>query len=110
MTVQVNKINIDLSQIQNVDEFHRYIQGIFGFPKYYGKNLHALIDCLSSLRYPEDEMSNVVLEADQILHLQITNLSRVRAEVIMLLIVAIEEVNNRELAKSRFPMICMVLI
>ena len=54
-------IDIDFLDIyyKNLDEeyknFHLKMSESFGFPDFYGKNLAALIDCLSDLRTFWDE-------------------------------------------------------
>jgi hypothetical protein len=53
----------------------------FGFPRFYGRNMNAWIDCMSSLDSPEDGMSRVhapdggivlleVLHVEQFVHRQ----------------------------------------
>ena len=37
--------------------------GVFGFPEFYGRNMNAWIDCLSSIDLPDDGMTNVHCEA-----------------------------------------------
>ncbi|EMH4164457.1 barstar family protein [Pluralibacter gergoviae] len=45
-----------MSKPEIEDDFHNEMKILFGFHDFYGKNTHALIDCLTSLRYPEDGM------------------------------------------------------
>lgn len=53
-------IDIDFSDICPEDSddeyknFHQKMAETFGFPDFYGKNLAALIDCLSDLRVYDD--------------------------------------------------------
>lgn len=55
----------------------------FGFPNFYGENVNALIDCLSSLRYPDHGMSELVLDAiDAVLIIELKNFST-RDEIIV---------------------------
>ena len=42
-------INLDIKRMREKDEAHDYIKRMLGFPEYYGKNLDALYDCLTSL-------------------------------------------------------------
>ncbi len=41
------KIILDGKQMLSRGEAHRYLQEMFRFPAYYGKNLDALHDCLT---------------------------------------------------------------
>lgn len=41
-------MTIDLNQFNNAEEIHNYIAKELDFPDYYGKNLDALYDILSS--------------------------------------------------------------
>ena len=50
-------VTIDASNIRTSAALQRYIQYVFGFPAYYGRNLDALYDMLSTL----DRETRVVL-------------------------------------------------
>ena len=77
-------VDIDFLDIysKNLDEeyknFHLKMAEIFGFPDFYGKNLAALIDCLSDLRTFGDEepMTRYSLNDDECLLLNVRNLSK----------------------------------
>jgi RNAse (barnase) inhibitor barstar len=46
---------------------------MFGFPDFYGKNMDAWIDCLTSLDAPEDGMSNVHCAPGAVVTLELEN-------------------------------------
>ena len=50
------KIVVDFKRLKSLRELHEYLLAEFEFFDGYGKNIHALIDCLTSLRYPEEGM------------------------------------------------------
>ena len=41
--------NIDCTQIQTLEDFHRIFREILCFPEWYGNNLDALYDCLTGI-------------------------------------------------------------
>lgn len=41
---------LDARKMGTKEEAHTYLQQIFSFPDYYGRNLDALYDCLSEIR------------------------------------------------------------
>ena len=44
-----NEILLSLQGLGNRKEFHRALAGAMDFPDYYGKNLDAMMDCLTDL-------------------------------------------------------------
>lgn len=52
-------IAIDGSSIHDFDSFHSVFAEAFGFPDFYGQNMSAWIDCMTSIDSPEDGMSTV---------------------------------------------------
>lgn len=104
--MEIKKIKIDFSVIGSISQLHEELQKKFGFPSFYGKNIYALIDCLSSLRYPEDQMSEIVLDhKDDILLLEIIDLSKKDEVIINNFLIAIETVNRRMITKNQTCMI-----
>lgn len=103
------KQKLDLSKINSLEQLHLELKDLFGFPDFYGKNIHALIDCLSSLRYPEEGMTEVVLGKDEILLLETKGLSQKEQFFIIDLLIAIENVNQREITGGNPPSIYLSL-
>jgi RNAse (barnase) inhibitor barstar len=80
--------------------FHQECKLAFGFPDFYGRNLSALIDCLSTLR-EDDAMSAFHLGPDEYLRIELMHGEdlRVRApDILDGLAEAAAEVNERYLA------------
>ena len=46
-------------QIRDWESFHDVFAKAFGFPGFYGRNMNAWIDCLTSLDEPDDGMTSV---------------------------------------------------
>lgn len=92
-------IGIDLRGVDSQDALHARLAAVFGFPDFYGGNFHALVDCWSSLRSPEDGMSRFVLEdlADTVT-LQAQGLTTLDRDSLFVLVGALQAVNARELS------------
>ena len=52
-------VQIDGSKITDWESFHDHFFETLGFPEFYGRNMDAWIDCMTSLDAPEDGMSSV---------------------------------------------------
>ena len=50
---------MDGADLVDWDAFHDVFADVFGFPAFYGRNLNAWIDCMTSLASPEDGMTTV---------------------------------------------------
>ncbi len=69
----MKKITIDTNKITNWETFHNIFKTIMGFPEFYGNNMDAWVDCMTSLRSPEDRMTTVTLDKEEILVIELTN-------------------------------------
>jgi hypothetical protein len=54
-------VQIPVSRITDWDSFHDVFAEVLGFPGYYGRNLDALIDCLTDADDPEAGMIDAAL-------------------------------------------------
>ncbi|WP_143310278.1 barstar family protein [Chitinophaga vietnamensis] len=102
-------IQLDFKAINSLETLHHTLKEQMGFPDFYGANIHALIDCLSSIRYPEDGMSKITLEKDEILMIETTQLSQASEVLLRHLLIAVEDVNNRQIARGNQPDIYICL-
>ncbi|MCW2256046.1 hypothetical protein M2263_002137 [Providencia alcalifaciens] len=89
------KLNIDFNNIKNVDDFHMTMKILFGFPDFYGKNFSAFIDCLSSLRLPEDGMTSIHIKNDECILLEIFNINSIPDDLLHDFLLSIQEINRR---------------
>jgi hypothetical protein len=60
-------VQIDGNKIKDWDSFHDLFSEVFGFPGFYGRNMDAWNDCMTSLDAPEDALSSVHVEAGEML-------------------------------------------
>ena len=65
-------IQIDGSRISDWESFHTEFARIFGFPEFYGRNMNAWLDCMTSLD-EDDGMRSVTIQPGEILTVQINH-------------------------------------
>jgi len=56
--MQVVTVAIPTDEIQYWPTFHDVFQRVMGFPSFYGRNMNAWIDCMTSLDCPKDGMTD----------------------------------------------------
>ncbi len=104
-------IRIDARRLTDAAALHKVLSETFGFPKSYGKNLDALVDCLSSLDDPDAGMSRVQLFPGQTALLVLDHYEEVEAktalEQIQHLIDAVAFVNWRRLEEQAPPVLAI---
>lgn len=103
------KIYIDFKEITELSDLHEKLKEELGFPDFYGMNVNALIDCLQSMRFPEEGMSKVVLGEEEVLALELKNFSNAKMLLVNSLLVAVEAVNQREIDRNRKHSIVLYL-
>lgn len=74
----VSSVKIDCAQIKDWASFHAVFAEAFGFPDFYGKNISAWIDCLTSLDAPEDGMTKVHCAPGSVITLQLDHVREFR--------------------------------
>jgi hypothetical protein len=55
------------------DSFHVEFARVFGFPDFYGRNMDAWVDCITSLDAPDDGMSSIHCEGGTVMTLELEN-------------------------------------
>jgi len=73
-------VHLDCAKILDWSSFHHEFSTVFGFPNFYGENMNAWIDCMTSLDKPEDGMSAVHTANDGVLTLQLENVKAFREQ------------------------------
>jgi len=69
----ISKISLDCENIIDWPSFHEEFSRVFGFPDFYGRNMDAWIDCMTSLDEPEDELSSIHCDRGSVLTLELQN-------------------------------------
>ncbi len=60
-------VQIDGSKITSWDSFHEQFSETLGFPGFYGRNMNAWNDCMTSLDAPEDGLSSIHVASGDVL-------------------------------------------
>lgn len=64
-------VEIETRHISDWETFHTVFAEIFGFPGFYGRNMDAWIDCMSSLDDPKAGLSVVTCTPGHVVTLQL---------------------------------------
>ena len=101
-------VSLDGRKLTDLHALHRECQLAFGLPDFYGRNISALIDCLSGVR-DDDGMSRFVLAADEILEIELGDASMVGHDALAALEDVVDEVNLRHVEAGAMPALRLVL-
>jgi hypothetical protein len=66
-------IDIDTDRIHDWKSFHEVFKRAMGFPDFYGRNMDAWIDCMTSVDEPQDGMTSVHAPRGGVLVLSLSN-------------------------------------
>lgn len=69
----VSLIKIDCKNINDWDSFHDEFNRVFGFPDFYGRNMNAWIDCMTSIDAPDEGMTSIHCENGMVLTIELEN-------------------------------------
>jgi barstar (barnase inhibitor) len=69
---------VDCARIWDWNSFHDEFAAVFGFPNFYGRNMNAWIDCMTSLDKPEDGLTCIHAPKGNVLTLQLNNVAPFR--------------------------------
>jgi len=103
-------IRIDARRLTDAAGLHSTLAEAFGFPEFYGKNLDALIDCLTHLDDWKAGMSRVQVLPGEVLVLvleHISGLGKKAMEQVSALADAVAFVNWRRLEKGQPAVLAM---
>jgi hypothetical protein len=68
-----SRISLDCEPIHDWPSFHSEFSRVLGFPDFYGRNMDAWIDCMTSLDVPEDGFSGIHCNRGTVLTLELAN-------------------------------------
>ncbi len=66
-------VEMDGKRLVDDDRFHDEFARVFGFPDYYGRNMNAWIDCMSSLDDVDQPMTKFNVEKGRVVTIKISN-------------------------------------
>lgn len=94
-------ISIDCAEIRDWNSFHDRFATAFGFPHFYGRNMDAWIDCMTSLDKPDDGMTSIHAAQGNVVTLQLENVGQLREQYLDLYTAIIECAAFVELAQAK---------
>jgi RNAse (barnase) inhibitor barstar len=103
-------IRIDARRLTDAAALHAVLSETFGFPATYGKNLDALVDCLTHLDDVKAGMSRVQVFPGEVALLVLDHVdgkSKQQAAQVKALVDAVAFVNWRRLEKGQPPVLAL---
>ena len=73
-------VSVDCANIRDWQSFHDEFAVVFGFPEFYGRNMDAWIDCMTSLDKPENLMTRIHAADGEVMTLQLENVGSFREQ------------------------------
>ncbi len=103
-------IRLDFTLVTSWDEYHDAFVAAFGLPAFYGRNGHALLDCLSFLGDPDAGMSRVVVAPGEVVLVQVDGLAAMPRELRESFIMTLEVLGERYARREQSSPIVLVII
>lgn len=100
-------VRIDARRLTDAAGLHAAMSEAFGFPATYGKNLDALIDCLTEIDNPAAAMSRVHVFPGQVLLLAVDHVDTASKVQVKALTDAAAFVNWRRMEKRQPPVLAV---
>jgi hypothetical protein len=104
------EVKVALQEVVDWPSFHSVFKRLMGFPDFYGANMNAWIDCMSSLDAPEDGTSVMHAPRDGVLVLALGSVSDFKKrcpEIFDALVGSAAFVNWRRLEQGGPPVIAL---
>jgi Barstar (barnase inhibitor) len=111
--MQVVTRAIPVDEIQDWPTFHDVFQRAMDFPSFYGRNMDAWVDCMTSLDAPEDGMTTVSVDRGGLPVLEVDNapgFERKCPEQYRALLECTAFVNFRRREVGEAPVLALLLI
>lgn len=74
----VSVVTVDCEGITDWESFHDVFAEAFGFPRFYGRNMNAWIDCMTSLDEPDHGLTAMHCAKGSVLTLKLENVESFR--------------------------------
>ena len=103
-------VDLDCDRITNWNTFHNVFADVFGFPEFYGMNMNAWIDCMTSLDSPDDAMTSVHTPAGGVVVLTLKNfnlLAKRQPELYEAIVESTAFVNHRKIESNESPVLVL---
>lgn len=105
-----SRVTVDISVIESWDTFHTVFKEALGFPDFYGRNMNAWVDCLTSLDAPEDGLTTVHAPVGGVMVLELSGAPALATrcpEIYSALIECSAFVNYRRIHIGSGPVLCL---
>ena len=106
-------ITVPVEDITDWQSFHAIFQRLFGFPDFYGRNMDAWVDCMTSLDAPEDGLTSIAVSKGELLTMRVDKPFELRErcpEQYDALIECSASVNFRRVEVGDLPVLAVMLI
>jgi len=106
----VSLVQIDCANIVDWDTFHGEFARAFAFPDFYGRNMNAWIDCMTSVDAPDDGMTGIHCEVGGFLTIELENVNQLtddRAEFLETIVDCVAFVNYRRIDIDEKPVLAL---
>lgn len=106
----VSIARIDGGKITDWDSFHDEFHRVFVFPDFYGRNMNAWIDCMTSLDREDHGMTEINVMPDAVLGLEVVNAERFKTaarEQFDALVECAAFVNWRRMERGEGPVLAL---
>ena len=106
----MNLVVVDTRLITDWDSFHEVFARAFGFPAYYGRNMDAWIDCMTTLNDPLGSDTTLFVSPGEIVVLQLEHagdFERRCPEIYSALIESSAFVNHRLVEQGHPPALAL---
>jgi hypothetical protein len=103
-------VEVDTTKIDSWDSFHDVFTELLGFPGFYGRNMNAWIDCLTSIDEPDDGLTKIHVPKGGVLVLALSDAAGFAArcpEIYDAVIECSAFVNYRRLEVGEAPVIAL---
>jgi hypothetical protein len=104
-------ISLPTERITDWQTFHEVFKLTLGFPAFYGRNMDAWIDCLTSVDSPEDGLTTITVAHGQLLVLRVDNAGNFKGrcpEQFEALIECSTFVNTRRIEMGEPPVLALL--
>ena len=104
------RFSIDMSSVESWDTFHTVFKAALGFPDFYGRNMNAWIDCLTSVDTPDDGLTTVHVPIGGVMVLELLGARALASrcpEIFAALIECTAFVNYRRIDVGCDPVLCL---
>lgn len=108
--MKFKQVFFDFSKINTVDDFHDEMNRFFGFPDFYGNNFNAFVDCLNSLRFPDDGMTSIHLGKNESLLMKINGIHCLSDDIRYNFLLSIETINKGAISFGDDALILLLLV